>query len=176
MRRLAALLIFCTFSAFADELRDFGVPPTAQLRSDEHSAPTPLEIPGARLIATPELRELMAGPAEARPVLFDVLGGDGHMSLPGAIWLPGAGRGNSFDDAVQIQLAKLLDVASRGDRRRALVFFCASVNCWLSYNAALRASQLGYENVRWYRGGIEAWRAAGGPVTELRVVWKRPAG
>jgi PQQ-dependent catabolism-associated CXXCW motif protein len=174
MRWLAGCLLLCNLSAFADELRDFGVPPSAQLRLDEHSGPTPLEIPGARLIATPELRELMAGPPDARPVLFDVLGGDGHLSLPGAIWLPGAGRGTSFDDAIQTQLSKLLDVASRGDRRRALVFFCASPTCWLSYNTALRAAQLGYENVRWYRGGIEAWRAAGGPVTELRVVWKRP--
>jgi len=176
MRRLAALLILCSFSALADELRDFGIPPNAQLRADEHSSPTPLEIPGARLIATPELRGLIARPPETRPVLFDVLGGDGHLSLPGAIWLPGAGRGSTFDDAIQIRLAGVLDVATRGDRQRALVFFCASVNCWLSYNAALRAVQLGYENVRWYRGGIEAWRAAGGPVTELRVVWKRPAG
>ena len=61
MRGFLAALIFCSFSAFADELRDFGVPATAQLRLDEYSTPTPLEIPGARLIATPELRELMAG-------------------------------------------------------------------------------------------------------------------
>jgi PQQ-dependent catabolism-associated CXXCW motif protein len=167
-----ALLVACS-PAIADEVRDFGVAPTAALRQGELSAPTPLEIPGARLIATAELRELMAGAAETRPVLFDVLGGDGHLSLPGAIWLPGAGRGASFDDEIQMRLAKLLEVASRGDRRRALVFLCASPTCWLSYNAALRAVQLGYENVRWYRGGIEAWRAAGGPVTPLRVVWKR---
>ena len=174
MRWALAFVVLCSFSAFADELQDFGVAPSAQLRLDEHSAPTPLEIPGARLIATPELRELMAGQADTRPVLFDVLGGDVHLSLPGAIWLPGAGRGTSFEDEIQIQLAKLLELAARGDRQRMLVFFCASPTCWLSYNAALRAAQLGYENVRWYRGGIDAWRAAGNPVTELRVVWKRP--
>jgi len=173
MRILAcALFVFCV-AAKANELQDFGVAPTAQLRQGELSAPTPLEIPGARLIATSELRELMSGTAESRPVLFDVLGGEPHLSLPGAIWVPGAGRGSSFDDDIQIRLAKLLDFTSRGVRGRALVFFCASLNCWLSYNAALRAVQLGYENVRWYRGGIEAWREAGGPVTELRVVWKR---
>ena len=30
----------------------------------------------------------------------------------------------------------------------------------MSYNASLRAIRLRYSNVRWYRGGIEAWKAA----------------
>jgi rhodanese-related sulfurtransferase len=34
----------------------------------------------------------------------------------------------------------------------------------MSYNAALRAIAAGYSNVLWYRGGIEAWKAAGMPV------------
>jgi 3-mercaptopyruvate sulfurtransferase SseA len=34
----------------------------------------------------------------------------------------------------------------------------------MSYNAALRAINLGYTNVLWYRGGIEAWQQAGLPV------------
>jgi rhodanese-related sulfurtransferase len=31
----------------------------------------------------------------------------------------------------------------------------------MSYNAALRAVNLGYTQVFWYRGGIEAWQLAG---------------
>jgi len=31
----------------------------------------------------------------------------------------------------------------------------------MSYNAAVRASRMGYSQVLWYRGGIEAWKAAG---------------
>ncbi len=38
-----------------------------------------------------------------------------------------------------------------------------SRECWVSYNAALRAINAGYTNVLWYRGGIEAWKAAGLP-------------
>ena len=34
----------------------------------------------------------------------------------------------------------------------------------MSYNASLRAIALGYTNVLWYRGGIEAWKQAGLPV------------
>jgi len=32
--------------------------------------------------------------------------------------------------------------------------------CRESYNAALRAMQLGYRNVLWYRGGLSSWMAA----------------
>ena len=41
-----------------------------------------------------------------------------------------------------------------------LVFFCPGVKCWESYNAALRAINLGYSKVYWYRGGISSWTAA----------------
>jgi rhodanese-related sulfurtransferase len=54
-----------------------------------------------------------------------------------------------------------------------LIFFCFGPRCWLSYNAALRATRLGYTDVRWYRGGLEAWGAGGGALTELRTAWKR---
>ena len=159
-----------------DEAQDYGIAARAELRLEEYAAPTPLEIPGARIITTAELRQLVQAPPEKRPLLFDVIGDDGHRSLPDAIWLPGAGRGTSFDDEIQARLAKTLELATRGDRRRTLVFFCAGPRCWLSYNVALRAARLGYSGVRWYRGGIEAWGAGGGALTEPRVLWKRAPG
>ena len=76
---------------------------------------------------------------------------------------------------VQAQLATLLAALSGGDKSRAIVFFCSSVRCWLSYNAALRAVRLGYAGVYWYRGGIAAWLAAGGAVAQPRISWKPPA-
>jgi PQQ-dependent catabolism-associated CXXCW motif protein len=157
-----------------DEAQDLGVAPSSELRLEDHAAPTPLEIPGARIIATAELRQLVQAPMQSRPLLFDVIGDDGHLSLPGAMWLPGAGRGTSFDDEIQARLVKTLELATRGDRSRALVFFCAGPRCWLSYNAALRAVRLGYSGVRWYRGGIEAWGAGGGALAEPRALWPRP--
>jgi hypothetical protein len=33
-----------------------------------------------------------------------------------------------------------------------------NTHCWMSYNAALRAIHLGFRQVYWYRGGIEAWQ------------------
>jgi len=176
MRRALAAILFCLPLAAAaqavDEKRDFGVPPSTELRLAGHASPTPLTIPGAQVIATAELRARLEEPLETRPLLFDVLGEDAHLTIPGAIWLPGAGRGSSFEDEVQARLAKLLDFATRGDRRRPLVFFCSGPECWLSYNAALRAVRLGYGEVRWYRGGLEAWRAASAPLAQPRVRWK----
>lgn len=159
--------------AQTSETDDFGVVPRAELRLDEYHAPTPLEIPGTQVILTSELRRLLQAPLEERPLLFDVLGADNsHLSLPGAIWLPGAGRGSSFEDETQARLAKLLELVTAGNRTRLLVFFCANAHCWLSYNAALRAARLGYAGVRWYRGGIEGWGAGGGALAEPKVVWQ----
>jgi PQQ-dependent catabolism-associated CXXCW motif protein len=153
---MAALLLAWGL-AFGGEDADFGVAPTRELRLADYAAPTPREVPGARTIRTRELQAWLKRVAQERPLLLDVLGGEGHDSLPGAVWLPGAGRGQSFDDAVQAQLQKTLHALTQGDRRRPVVFFCASAACWLSYNAALRAVALGYQEVYWYRGGIEAW-------------------
>lgn len=143
---------------FADEDRDWGVAPVATLRQPPYHAPTPLEIPGARVVHTVELRAMTLG---ARPpVLIDVLSGEGHETLAGAVWLGGAGRGESFSDLVQSDLDPLLLRLASGDRARPLVFFCASSQCWLSYNAALRAVAAGHTSVYWYRGGIDAWAEA----------------
>ena len=148
------------------------VMPSAALRLSDYSAPTPLAIPGAQVIDTPALRERIA--AGSPQLLFDAIGGEGHDSIPGAIWLPGAGGGSDFGDAVQQQLAKTLALVTAGDPGRPLVFFCVNRNCWLSYNAALRAVRLGYREVYWYRGGLQAWRAAGGSLEPPKIVWRRP--
>lgn len=175
MRWLLVGLLFAGAAASADEAADHGVPPQSALRQGDYRAPTPLSVPGARTVTTLELRRLLRDADARRPALIDVLGGEGHATLPGAAWLPGAGRGESFDDALQPRLEQALAALTAGDRDRPLVFFCASAQCWLSYNAALRAVRLGYRQVLWYRGGIEAWGAGGGALTPPRLAWKPPA-
>jgi PQQ-dependent catabolism-associated CXXCW motif protein len=157
-----------------DEAQDFGVAPSTELKLIGHASATPLAVPGGRTIGTAELRRALQAPLEERPLVLDVLS-DPHPSLPGAIWLPGAGLGTGFDDAVQRRLATLLQFLTAGKADRELVFFCTGPRCWLSYNAALRAVRLGYTGVRWYRGGIEAWGESGGALREPRVAWQRPA-
>jgi PQQ-dependent catabolism-associated CXXCW motif protein len=147
--------------AYADEDRDWGVAPTNRLRLQPYHAPTPLTIPGAQVLRTRELQALLAG--AGAPILIDVLSEEGHVTVAGALWLSGAGRGTNFMDPVQSVLVPLLAKLSAGDKARPMVFLCANSQCWLSYNAALRAVAAGYEKVYWYRGGIEAWAAAGLP-------------
>ena len=172
---VALTAVLATSPARADEDTDYGVAPIRTLRLADYSAPTPREVPGARTVGTAQLREWLRSEARDQPLLFDVLGGEAHESLPDAIWLPGAGRGQSLQDAVQEQLASTLKAATKGERGRRLVFFCQGPQCWLSYNAALRAVALGYDAVYWYRGGIEAWLAAGGELAPLRLAWRKPA-
>ena len=170
----AALILACALAAaaghahaqagangYADEDRDWGVAPTHQLRREPYHAPTPREIPGAQVVHTRELQAMLAGANP--PLLIDVLSEVGHVTLTGALWLSGAGRGTNFVDPVQSVLEPLLQQLSAGDKARVMVFFCASSQCWLSYNAALRAAAAGYTRVYWYRGGIEAWTEAGLP-------------
>ena len=175
-RTALAAVLLASGTALGGEDADFGVAPARELRLADHAAPTPRELPGASTIRTPQLKTWLERDASMRPLLFDVVGGAGHDSIPGAIWLPGAGRGASFEDPVQAQLARTLDTLTGHDRARPMVFLCASARCWLSYNAALRAVALGYREVYWYRGGIEAWIDAGGALAPARMAnWSRPA-
>jgi PQQ-dependent catabolism-associated CXXCW motif protein len=163
---LAAFLVArCAAAAgFADEERDWGIPPTRDIRQAPYSAPTPMDVPGARVIRTEQLKALVDS---AKPVLIDVAGGAGHVTLRGAVWLPGGGGGVHFLDPLQADLAARLSALTARDKARPIVFFCADVQCWLSYNASLRATALGYSQVYWYRGGIAAWLQAGFPTDRV---------
>jgi PQQ-dependent catabolism-associated CXXCW motif protein len=152
---------------YADEDRDWGIAPTNRLRQQPYHGPTPLQIPGAQVVQTRQLQAMLAGPGS--PILIDVLSEQGHVTLARAVWLSGAGRGANFLDPVQSMLTQLLGQLAGGDKATPMVFFCAGPQCWLSYNAALRAVAAGYGRVYWYRGGIEAWTAAGLPTARTAV-------
>ena len=173
IRILAAAMLLACRPAYAGEDADFGVAPTRELRLADYAAPTPRQVPGGRVIGTPQLREWLGRGAPARPLLIDVVGGSGHDSIPGALWLPGAGRGSSLADELQGWFARTLETLTQRDRARPLVFFCASAQCWLSYNAVLRAAALGYQEVYWYRGGIEAWIDGDGDLAPARLLWPK---
>lgn len=143
------------------ETQDFRVPPIEHLRADPLHAETPTSLPGGRTIGTEQLNAFY----QREPgsfLIFDVLGG--RQGLPGAQNALPAGRGASFNDAVQRDFGNYLQQVTQGRKDVPLVFYCQSVYCWMSYNAALRAVRLGYTQVFWYRGGLEAWQAAGLPV------------
>jgi PQQ-dependent catabolism-associated CXXCW motif protein len=156
---------------YADEARDWGVAPQSALRNAPYTAPTPAEIRGARVVGTGEMQRLLSG--NARPALIDVASGEGHITLAGALWWPGMGRGSNFVDAIQGEFAQRLGEVTGGNRASPMAFFCVNAQCWLSYNASLRAVALGYTQVLWYRGGVEAWREAGLALGRVREPWGR---
>jgi len=141
-----------------EETRSFGVTAPPDYRTRNYHGPTPDTIAGARVVTTSELSEMLN--RDPRPFLVDVLSGPPHPTLPGSIWLHNGGLGD-FDAAEEKRFLDAVALLAGHDKNRVLVFFCSGVRCWLSYNAALRAARAGYGNVYWYRGGIEAWRAAG---------------
>jgi len=143
------------------ERQDMGVPAQQDLHGAPFHGPTPNKIPGGQVITTKGLLPLLQQPG--MPVLvFDVLGSG--QALPRAMPLAWAAQPGSFNDPTQQQLAQALQQASQGRTDLPMVFYCGGPQCWMSYNAALRAIRLGYRNVLWYRGGVEAWQRAGQPL------------
>jgi PQQ-dependent catabolism-associated CXXCW motif protein len=140
------------------ERQDFGVAATKHLHAGAMHGPTPASLPGGQVITTKGLAALVQG-RQAPFVLFDVLGQS--EALPTAVAAAWLGQPGSFSDSVQQQAVRFFAQATQGRKDVALVFYCLSRECWLSYNAALRAVNAGYTNVLWYRGGLEAWKTAG---------------
>jgi len=150
------------------ERKDMGVPAKATLHDGQMHGPTPNSIPGGRLVTTREIYELVQrtqGDRSTAPRSFDILGGPDR--LPGALMALPAGQPGSFDDAAQREFGQFLQGVMQGRKDLPMIFYCASIQCWMSYNAALRAIRLGYTNVLWYRGGVEAWKYARLPLQAM---------
>jgi PQQ-dependent catabolism-associated CXXCW motif protein len=85
--------------------------------------------------------------------------------IPGALSFVNSGLAfekEEVESAYAERFRQMLLLAAP-DLKQAVVFYCANSECWLSVNAAMRARQLGYTKVIWYRGGIAAWLKAGLP-------------
>lgn len=120
---------------------------------------TPKAVPGGRVITTAALATLLS---HTNAVVLD--GEFGRASIPGAVSLPWMGRGGAVTDDMQPEFAALLARLTGGDKTRPIVTLGENAYQWPGYNLARRAAALGYGNVIWYRGGREAWAAAGLPM------------
>ena len=67
---------------YADEDRDWGVPPATRLRTVGYHEPTPTRIPGDKAVTTVDLKALLEQPS--KPYVIDVLGGGIHRTIAGA--------------------------------------------------------------------------------------------
>jgi PQQ-dependent catabolism-associated CXXCW motif protein len=150
---------------YGGEDKDWSIPPQTSLRPSDYHAPTPASIPGGRVVTTAWLAGVWQG--AGKPVVINLLTGRSVRAIPGSVWFSGGGQGTSFDDGWQNRMAQHLAALTGGNKAAPIVFYCLSSECWLSYNATLRALRLGYVNAMWYRGGINAWSAAGLPVVTI---------
>jgi PQQ-dependent catabolism-associated CXXCW motif protein len=139
------------------EMQDFGVQPLAQLQTSLHG-PTPTSIPGGQVITTDRLLGLYQQGEQSGLLVFHVLGPG--PTLPNAQNAAPASQAGSFADQTQQEFGQYLQQVTQGNKARPMVFYCLNTQCWMSYNAALRAINMGFTNVLWYRGGIEAWQQA----------------
>jgi adenylate cyclase len=145
----------------ADEGFDPGLPADDVLRT-EYEAPTPAGTPGVRTIRTQDMVELL----RQRTTLVLDTDRDG-VSIPGAIGLEGAGVGGSTMDTYQDRLRQVLPTLSEKSRATSIVTVGWNAERFQGRNLALRLAALGYGEVYWYRGGREAWMAAGHEVTPV---------
>lgn len=147
----------------AVERQDFGVAATSQLHTGAMHAPTPNTIPGGQVITTKGLVALLAN-QQVKTLVLDILGGP--EMIPGAQAATPASQAGTFQDQTQQQFGQFLQQMTQGNMEMPIVLYCLSSHCWMSYNASLRAINMGYKNVLWYRGGIEAWKAGGQQVQQ----------
>lgn len=148
---------------YAEETTSFGVsPPDAPVQ--KLTGPTPTTVPEGKVLTTAQLWEAIAGKTLGSAIFLVDVGNDAHSkTIPGASRLPAAGEG-TMDEAALTSLWSALSKLTGSNFDVPLVFFGADVKDWAPYNAALRAINMGYGKVYWYRGGIASWKAADQPL------------
>ena len=167
-RRLLALAAAALIagSAGADDARP---PEPDGYRTGALRAATPATLAGARVLDLAALEAAVAdrpllidvGPAPVRPddLPAGTLWLPTHRSIPGAVWLPGAGLGDDLPPAREALLLATVAELTGGDGAAPVVVFCKP-DCWASWNLGRRLVRAGYGNVAWFPDGVDAWQAA----------------
>lgn len=171
-------LLFLPGMTLADPSLMATPPEPDAYRMDAYRAPTPATLKGATAIDTAKAFDLWSRRAATfidalpHPPKPDGLPKNAvwretpRDNVPDSLWLPDTGYG-ALSDATLAYFKKGLEKASGGDRQRPLVFYCLR-NCWMSWNAARRALELGYAHIYWYPDGTDGWAAAGHPLAAAR--------
>jgi len=145
------------------------VPQTFRDGAGIHGA-TPTAAPtGGKPITTQELVKLYK--SEPGLVVLDSLqvAVAKKQTLPSANWLHGAGwAAEKFNTAIEKNFAKAM-AAIAPSKDTPIVSYCENWECWLSWNTAMRLSVLGYTRIYWYRGGMDAWKAAKLPLVDTPI-------
>jgi rhodanese-related sulfurtransferase len=166
------------------EAQNWWIEPPEQLRTLNEGVhfPTPMHLDGIQTIDTPSL---VAAIKADNMLVIDAIGfyEDRTLTLPKAYAFDWIGieygsdsQEHRIDEIAQENLSIIMNHIAP-DKTQAIAVYCSSPECWLGVNAALRLKALGYINVHWYRGGIEAWLRAGLPTVKFvpfATIWGRP--
>lgn len=173
-RAICAALVTATVMIWPMVVSAQTVPEPDGYREDPYRGPVPETLRGATVVSTEDAHALWKS---GQTAFIDVLprapkpknlpkGTIWHdkprLSIPGSLWLPNVGYGRIAEvtsDYFRAGLAKATD----GDRKHALLFYCLD-ECWMSWNAAKRALEYGYETVYWYPEGTDGWTFEDYPV------------
>lgn len=124
---------------------------TERLSPQEKQAAEKLQKEGLGFISARELSERIA--AGKAPIIVDVLDAKsyGETHVKGAINIP------------YVDVAKLAATALP-DKKAEVVVYCGSYTCGASTASGKALKEMGYVNVRDYKGGIKEWTEKGLPV------------
>ncbi|WP_421904216.1 PQQ-dependent catabolism-associated CXXCW motif protein [Mameliella sp.] len=143
------------------------VPEPDDYRMDHYRAPVPATLKGGIVVGPEAAHDLWTS---GKVAFIDVLPQapkpaglpEGTIwrdkprdTIPGALWLPNVGYG-AIAEVTADYFRRGLDQATGGDTTRPVLFFCLE-DCWMSWNAAKRALEWGYETVYWLPEGTDGW-------------------
>lgn len=142
-------------------------------RFDDYMSPVPQTLKGAMTIDATALHKRLS--QDSQIVLIDVLPlrrkppdfppnrlwlTPKRHNIPNSVWLPNVGYGDIVPEFEEYFIRHLKRLTGDKQASAELVFYCLD-NCWMSWNAAKRALELGYDNVFWFPGGTDEWEVMG---------------
>ena len=165
MIRLLVLAMLLAPAARAES-----VPEPETYRGEPYRAAVPATLAGAQVVDVDQAIALQGQAAfldvlprpKAKPAGLPegtIWNEPPHRSIPGAVWLWDTGY-QALSPAEETRLRDGLTQAKAGNPDRPVVIFCRA-DCWMSWNAARRAIEWGFDPVIWFPGGTDAWEQAG---------------
>lgn len=149
-------------------------------RMKEYRTIVPLTLAGAHVVSDKQAMQLYV---EKKTIFVDVMPfvprppnlpkkmiwrDKPRKNIAGSVWLANVGYGRLPIEMAQF-FQQNLERISKGDKTQPLLFYCQK-DCWMSWNAAKRALELGYSFVSWYPLGTDGWVTIGGKLVDAKAV------
>lgn len=178
MMRAVVAVVLAAFALIPVLARGESAAEPESYRVDDYRSPTPGTLKGARAVITDEAEAIWKSgqaifvdvmphaPKPANLPAGTIWREKPRLNIPGSIWLPDTGYGTLAPTTENYLRGNLARVTG-GDKSKMLVIYCLR-DCWMSWNAAKRALEMGYTNVLWFPEGTDGWEDALLPLTESK--------